>query len=171
MITAARLSPQNKRIGHALRSYTSGRGNKYNAGQENAPAPWRVVQTPAEIAELTAIAQFQVRTFESIEALRSQISADMEADVRAGKPPVRASIIEDEKTVEMTRVNDEGRSLAAKASAADAARLLTPTPIGDEAEPVADVTFEEDAAPELETAPVAEPAARHRGGRKPRNRG
>lgn len=145
MITAARLKAYNPRMGSKMRSYTSARGNRYVAGDGVVPSSWRIVKNQAEIAEITAMPQFEIRQFEDQAQFEAHILNEMEADVRLGRPAVRASVHRDEAVIPMSREADEARKADAKEEAVRrASQLLRPTPVG---EPVV--------APEPEPEPVS----------------
>jgi len=158
MITAARLKAYNPRMGSRMRSYTSARGNRYVAGDGVVPSPWRLVKNQAEIAEITAMPQFEIRQFEDQAHFEAHIINEMEADVRLGRPAVRASVHRDEAVIPMSREADEARKADAKEEAVRrASQLLRPTPVGDpvvapepepEPEPVSMKAEEPEPAPE-----------------------
>jgi hypothetical protein len=132
MITAARLKEHNTRMGNKMRSYTSARGNRYNAGNGVVPSAWRLVKNQAEIDELMAHPQFEIKRFESKAHFEAFINDEMEASVRVGKPAVRAAVHKDEAVIPMSRESDEARKADAKEEAVRrASQLLRPTPVGE----------------------------------------
>lgn len=158
MITAARLKSYNPRMGNKMRSYTSARGNRYTAGNGVVPSSWRLVKNQAEIQELMAEPQFEIKKFEDQAHFEAVINNEMEADVRLGKPAVRAAVHRDEAVIPMSREADEARKSDAKEEAVRrASQLLRPTPVG---EPVVEVTEEDEVdevVREIEAAPEPKP--------------
>lgn len=153
MITAARLKEHNPRMGNKMRSYTSARGNKYNAGNGVVPSAWRLVKNQAEIDELMADPQFEIKRFESDAHFEAFINNEMEASVRLGKPAVRAAVHKGEMVTPMSREADEARKADAKEEAVRrASQLLRPTPVGEPVvapEPVPEPEPEPKPAPKL----------------------
>jgi len=132
MITAIRLKERNTRIGNDLRSYTSSRGNKYEAGNGVIPSAWRLVKNQAELSEVSEINQFQIMQFENESEFEEFLMNDMERGVRDGKPAVRAQVRKTESTTPMSRISDEARNSKNKEEAVKlSAAMLRPTPIGE----------------------------------------
>jgi hypothetical protein len=164
MITAIRLKERDKRANFLCRSYTTGAGTIFHAGQHGLPSPVRIITDPQDIAECRTVPQFEVLELPDEQALARLLNREMEGRARRGQPPVRAEV----STVK---------------PAAVAAAVLAPTPIGppEPPEPVVTNLDPDGPDPDLDVilaptpAPVAdEPAPPPRspeqckGGRKPR---
>lgn len=132
MITAARLRAYNPNRGQKIRTYTSGRGNKYEAGNGVVPSTWRIVNNSVEIAELSEEPQFQIMQFQDMDDFDIYIQDEMENEARMGRPPIRAAVREEESVTPLNRESDESRSAKNQQAAAKlaAAEMLRPTPLG-----------------------------------------
>lgn len=90
---AVRLRARNPQQGHLMRTYVSHTlTNRYTAGEGVNPSPWRVISDEAELEELRAIPQFELKEFKEMGDLTELVQSEMEERARVGYPAIRANI-------------------------------------------------------------------------------
>lgn len=170
MIHAVRMRERDARKAFHMATYVSAAtGTRYTAGTASIPATIHVVDSPAELAELGEIPQFQILTLPDEEALKALIQREMEERARGGLPAVHA-YVERGRTAPPPAADPEAPPGAPRRSIGEVLRRnAAANSTEDDGEPEAPVAQGRPPAatpPPPAAAPAPAPKAKGAGGRK-----